>query len=786
MVLTGTFDNWSKSLFLVKQSDGSFELTVPLPILDDRILYKYIVDGEWQTSATEKVVADESGIENNYLSSKDLVVSKSSGTRIPESGGLFVAGGNSKKGDVNTTVLPSTEGKQATIAGEPGIQIPQDKDSLAAFTKFEKPEDKDVKTAVLPSSEGQHATIAGEPGIQVPQDKESLAAFTKFENTEKSEPSTEGLTAEERKKQKKKVKRTQYKAKKKKKAAEAAAFGAAGATAAGLSGASNDAQEGSEVTEGTEGNEITTTEGETEPEATPEPQTLDPNVHTTHTLDPQAKEVQSKTTKDISEEEIIAAAGLSGVGAGVGAAAASGYALNGEPSEGQSKSTVSDKPLDEKDTGAGALGGASTGKASDVETSTPSQVAPESSSADQFLPVVEDTPAVEESITSQKPTEKDVANEPSDEGKHGKGALGAAALGGAALGGAGGAALAGSSSAAHGGDIKSDLPEYAGNASHLVDEKKLASEDLTNNKDAELPAYGGSDSRYPDEKKQAALGGAAIAGGSSKDQYSLPQEDIEDVAPTAQGNINDAYNAPESNVETSNVPYTSPQHELNNTSSEYPSEAETSKAEKYGAPALGGAAIAAGGAAIASSGHDDVVSPQAVSGDVPLIKEEPTSTLDPKAQEPVSLNKEAEPSTVVSGDSNAAEKEVDASPVTRRDGAPPLTQLASADEIVIAQGATKKDNIEAELRAREHGDVIVEEIQPTESEKQRLTEEAHLVAPKDKSTGTSNNKAASGVAGTSGSSSKKAAPVKKEAKKDAKKEEKKKKGFFSKLKSIFK
>ena len=124
---------------MVKQADGSFELTVPLPTHNDEILYKYIVDGQWKVSPTEKVVKDESGIENNYVDANDLFVSHDAGSRIPESGGMFVAGNQSKKGDLNTTVMPSTEGKHATVAGEPGIQIPQDKDSLAAFTKFENP-----------------------------------------------------------------------------------------------------------------------------------------------------------------------------------------------------------------------------------------------------------------------------------------------------------------------------------------------------------------------------------------------------------------------------------------------------------------------------------------------------------------------------------------------------------------------------------------------------------------------------------------------------------------------
>lgn len=776
-------------MFLVKQADGSFELTVPLPTHNDEILYKYIVDGQWKVSPTEKVVKDESGIENNYVDANDLFVSHDAGSKIPESGGMFVAGNQSKKGDLNTTVMPSTEGKHATVAGEPGIQIPQDKDSLAAFTKFENPNEKGLNTAAVPSTEGQQASIAGEPGIQIPQDKDSLDAFTKFENTNDNADASE-LSPEEKKKQKKKVKRSQYKAKKKKKAAEAAgAFGAGGATAGGFSNASKGVPEGVEGTDGTEGNDITTTEGETEPEATPEPQTLDP----------QARDVQDETKKDKNEDEIIAAAGLSGVGAGVGAAAAADYSPVDNKETSKLSSTSSNYDAGDKDTGAVALGDVPAKSNADVPSGPSGLDSQPSESKNEFLPVV-GAPAASQGTNlsgsqagDKVPTDvSETSSESSKDNKHG--ALGGAALGGAALG---GGALAGGAAASHfAGNEKSDLPEYAGDASHFADEKKSSfAPGQFSNKESELPKYGGSDSRFVDDKKQgdAALGGPAIADVSSRDNAAAPQTDSK----------------------------------LANEPSE-PKAAETSKAEKYGAPALGGAALAGTGYAAASSGPEKETA-QAISDDIPIHEQNVSSTLDPKAKETAPLNKETAPSNKdaapisketaplnketqpnaggIINDANA-EKEVDASPVTGREGVPPLTQFASADEIVIAQGAGNNTNVEAELRAREHGDVIVEEIQPTESEKQRLTEEAHLygtsnekstseVKPNNSSNAASAASAApvAGAAGTTaGTSSKKPTPakkdakkeVKKDAKKDAKKDEKKKKGLFSKLKNVFK
>lgn len=187
VIVTGTFDEWNKTLPLVKQTDGSFELTVPLPS-DKDILYKYVVDGEWLTSGDETKGNDENGIENNVLSVSALSAS-SAKNLIPESAlPISSASGAAAAGpDVSATVMPKEEMKQQTL-GEPGIFVPKDPEALAAF---ETVRDVDPKT------------------LNEPQ-----------------------LTAEEKQKQKKKLKRTQYKARQKQKKAAAAAAGGATTTTA--------------------------------------------------------------------------------------------------------------------------------------------------------------------------------------------------------------------------------------------------------------------------------------------------------------------------------------------------------------------------------------------------------------------------------------------------------------------------------------------------------------------------------------------------------------------------
>ncbi|KAK6465263.1 regulation of G-protein function [Scheffersomyces coipomensis] len=186
VILTGTFDNWAKTLYLVKQADESFSLTVPFPKSDEPVLYKYVVDGDWVVSTTQRISKDESGNENNILEASDLIEPKSvSGSSIPEAGGLIAATG----------------------LGAAGIA------AVAATTHTD-----DLKTTVLPSTEGVQTTL-GEPGIHVPKDPEALAAFEQVRDVDPKTLNEPELSAEEKKKQKKKVKRTQYKNKKKKKAA---------------------------------------------------------------------------------------------------------------------------------------------------------------------------------------------------------------------------------------------------------------------------------------------------------------------------------------------------------------------------------------------------------------------------------------------------------------------------------------------------------------------------------------------------------------------------------------
>ncbi|EME83230.1 carbohydrate-binding module family 48 protein [Pseudocercospora fijiensis CIRAD86] len=69
--VTGTFDNWSKSVKLDKK-DQVHEKRVNLPQTDGKIYYKFVADGEWKHDHTAKTETDHEGNVNNVLSPDDL------------------------------------------------------------------------------------------------------------------------------------------------------------------------------------------------------------------------------------------------------------------------------------------------------------------------------------------------------------------------------------------------------------------------------------------------------------------------------------------------------------------------------------------------------------------------------------------------------------------------------------------------------------------------------------------------------------------------------------------
>ncbi|CCO27009.1 hypothetical protein BN14_01042 [Rhizoctonia solani AG-1 IB] len=64
VLLTGTFDNWTKSLTLTKHDKG-FTGSIQIP-WGSEVQYKYVVDGEWKACLEQPVTLDGSNDNNVY------------------------------------------------------------------------------------------------------------------------------------------------------------------------------------------------------------------------------------------------------------------------------------------------------------------------------------------------------------------------------------------------------------------------------------------------------------------------------------------------------------------------------------------------------------------------------------------------------------------------------------------------------------------------------------------------------------------------------------------------
>ncbi|KAJ7781565.1 hypothetical protein B0H16DRAFT_1299596, partial [Mycena metata] len=111
--VTGSFDEWSSSVHLVKGADGWFHGSAKIP-WDTKIAYKYVVDSQWVCETSSPTETDEGGNINNVFTSPP----KPSGV----SEAPVVANGDaSEKMETSPPVAadsPPSEVKDTNIAGE--------------------------------------------------------------------------------------------------------------------------------------------------------------------------------------------------------------------------------------------------------------------------------------------------------------------------------------------------------------------------------------------------------------------------------------------------------------------------------------------------------------------------------------------------------------------------------------------------------------------------------------------------------------------------------------------
>ncbi|KAL8671879.1 MAG: hypothetical protein Q9168_003632 [Polycauliona sp. 1 TL-2023] len=177
--VTGTFDDWAKSVKLDKEGDG-FAKRVELPLGQD-ISYKFVVDGTWCTSAKEPQETDQDGNVNNILTSdqitspSDKMSSAFTSGVTPESTTAGLAGGvpkESSRGHSNEETDPQT----ASSSDLPG-----------SFPQTPANEPSAFSVNPIPASSGHGNPIDLQPGEKVP-DPSALTSNT-VSSTVKDDPS---------------------------------------------------------------------------------------------------------------------------------------------------------------------------------------------------------------------------------------------------------------------------------------------------------------------------------------------------------------------------------------------------------------------------------------------------------------------------------------------------------------------------------------------------------------------------------------------------------------------
>lgn len=171
-----------------------------------------MVDGVWVVSENANSENDDTGNENNVILPSDLRSASSDGlAKIPEAGGLAFAS------QAKTTVMPSEELTQQSVAGEPGIFVPENAREIQAFSEYSTVDPKSLNEPKSDKPEEVNGANAVS-GIVIPENPEDIKAFgdvstvdPKSLNEEKpistSGPRSSG-------KNKKKVKRVKKKSKK--------------------------------------------------------------------------------------------------------------------------------------------------------------------------------------------------------------------------------------------------------------------------------------------------------------------------------------------------------------------------------------------------------------------------------------------------------------------------------------------------------------------------------------------------------------------------------------------
>ncbi|KAF1982598.1 carbohydrate-binding module family 48 protein [Aulographum hederae CBS 113979] len=150
--VTGTFDDWAKSVKLDKEGD-LFSKKVELPSTGENIYYKFVVDGNWTTDHTAPGENDGHNNFNNVLRPSDI---KDDKDEKDESSGFGAAALSSAAPTSSTAKMAGEQPKEGEVPGA----FPETP-SAAEEQKF--------SVNPLPASEGHGNPVNIAPGAKVPE-----------------------------------------------------------------------------------------------------------------------------------------------------------------------------------------------------------------------------------------------------------------------------------------------------------------------------------------------------------------------------------------------------------------------------------------------------------------------------------------------------------------------------------------------------------------------------------------------------------------------------------------
>ncbi|KAI9510991.1 hypothetical protein F5148DRAFT_474272 [Russula earlei] len=182
VIVTGTFDQWSSSLRLARKPDG-FETPISIP-WNDKIAYKFIVDGRWMTNDTEPTEIDHGFVNNVY--------SAPSKPAPPEPKHVTILPSEPQGEPDHAEKLPAQDDK--LVANGYALDEPHNVPTAAAEPAPEGPSTlaEDIKAGVAPAAEALHGAVAqvGPDSQQVEKASDEVAPeYQASRNTVPTAPS---------------------------------------------------------------------------------------------------------------------------------------------------------------------------------------------------------------------------------------------------------------------------------------------------------------------------------------------------------------------------------------------------------------------------------------------------------------------------------------------------------------------------------------------------------------------------------------------------------------------